>query len=293
MPTPVSNHDKLSPTFHSTNSSGGSSPSARNQDFAPTTTAVETPAEMTYSQSSEYYLKPQSSDVYFTSRRRDSFHSQRLGHNVYAPATPPYAHHPYHHVEPYPRYQRPRAQSSPNGYPASETPYAGHSGSYSPYSPPPAYRAIPANYSQGTYSTPPTPQDRRKAHILSEQKRRESINGGFAELQQLLSSDALSRALSVSCRSPIDSENTKLVFDMNSFLGGERRQSKATLLQKAVKAIERLSEFVMDLESENALLAKNLKHTKRASTETIVTIVEEIELSDDKSEELKKEVRCS
>jgi hypothetical protein len=80
---------------------------------------------------------------------------------------------------------------------------------------------------------------------------------------------------------------------MNSFLGGERRQSKATLLQKAVKAIERLSEFVMDLESENALLAKNLKHTKRASTETIVTIVEEIELSDDKSEELKKEVRCS
>jgi len=80
---------------------------------------------------------------------------------------------------------------------------------------------------------------------------------------------------------------------MNSFLGGERRQSKATLLQKAVKAIERLSEFVMDLESENALLAKNLKHTKRASTETIVTIVEEIELSDDKGEELKKEVRCS
>ena len=78
---------------------------------------------------------------------------------------------------------------------------------------------------------------------------------------------------------------------MNSFLGGERRQSKATLLQKAVKAIERLSDFVMDLESENALLAKKLKHTKRASTETIVTIVEEIELSDDKSEELKKEVR--
>jgi hypothetical protein len=276
MPTPVSNHDKLSPIFHSANSSGGSSPSARNQDFAPTTTAVETSAEMTYSHSSEYYLKPQSSDAYFTSRRRDSFHGQRLGHNVYAPATPPYAHHPYHHVEPYPRYQRPRAQSSPMGY-----------------SPPPAYRATPTIYSQGTYSTPPTPQDRRKAHILSEQKRRESINGGFAELQQLLSSDTLSRALSVSCRSSIDSENTKLVFDMNSFLGGERRQSKATLLQKAVKAIERLSDFVMDLESENALLAKKLKHTKRASTETIVTIVEEIELSDDKSEELKKEVRCS
>jgi hypothetical protein len=80
---------------------------------------------------------------------------------------------------------------------------------------------------------------------------------------------------------------------MNSFLGGERRQSKATLLQKAVKAIERLSDFVIDLESENGTLAKKLKHTKRASTETIVTIVEEIELSEDKSEELKKEVRCS
>ena len=49
----------------------------------------------------------------------------------------------------------------------------------------------------------------------------------------------------------------------------------------------------MDLESDNALLATKLKHTKRASTETIVTIVEEIELSDDKVEELKKEVRCS
>lgn len=292
MPTPVSNHDKLSPMFHP-NSSGGSSPSGRNRDFAPTTSAVETAPEMTYSHSSEYYLKPQSSDAYFTSRRRDSFHSQRLAHNVYAPATPPYAHHPYHHVEPYPRYQRPRAQSSPMGYPASEAPYAGPAGSYTPYSPPPVYRATPTGYSHNSYSTPPTPQDRRKAHILSEQKRRESINGGFHELQQLLSSDTLRRALSVSCRSSTDLENTKLVFDLNGFLGGERRQSKATLLQKAVKAIEWLSDSVMDLESEKVVLAKKLKQAKRGSTETIITIAEEVEVTEERNEELKTEARCS
>ena len=80
---------------------------------------------------------------------------------------------------------------------------------------------------------------------------------------------------------------------MNAFLGGERRQSKATLLQKAVKAIERLSDFVIDLESENAMLAKKVKHAKRGSTDTVVAIVEEIELSDDGSEDMPKEVRCS
>ena len=293
MRTPVSNHDKLSPMLHSNNSSGVSSPSARNQDFAPTTSAIEISHEMTYSHSSEYYLKPQSSDAYFPSRRRDSFHSQRLAHNVYAPATPPYAHHPYNHVEPYPRYQRPRALSSPMVYPTSEAHYAGPAGSYSPYSPPPVYAATPTVYSHNSYSTPPTPQDRRKAHILSEQKRRESINGGFHELQQLLASDTLSRALSISCRPSTDLEGTKFVFDVNGFLGAERRQSKATLLQKAVKAIERLSDFVMDLESENAVLAKKLKQVKRSSTETIVTIVEEVEVAEDKSDQLKIEGRCS
>lgn len=33
---------------------------------------------------------------------------------------------------------------------------------------------------------PPLPQDRRKAHIASEQKRRQSINGGFEELRRII-----------------------------------------------------------------------------------------------------------
>ena len=101
----------------------------------------------------------------------------------------------------------------------------------------------------------------------------------------------------MSCYHPsdIDSDSTKVVFDSGSILGGDRKNSKAVLLQKAVKAIDWLSKYAIDLHAENVRLQrgnplahKNSKHVKRGSKDTIV---QEIDLVTE--DELKEEDGCS
>ena len=167
------------------------------------------------------------------------------------------------------------------GYTATPSYSPTHASYYSPALPvshgPTVFRSNTTVY----YSSPLTAQDRRKAHILSEQKRRESINGGFLELKQRLTSDLITRALSASAHpsSEFDSDS-RLAFDSNSFLGGGSRESKAASLRKAVKALDCLAETVIALYAENAKLRQTLqgkksKHAKRGSIE----VAQEIDLT--------------
>lgn len=135
---------------------------------------------------------------------------------------------------------------------------------------------------QATYSSPPSAQDRRQAHILSEQKRRESINGGFDELKQRLTSEPITRALSSSSQTSIDQDSdSKVPFDCNNFLGGGSRDSKAATLRKAVKALNILAEKVIEQENQLAMFreqtggltpCKKNRHNKRPSTSNIPAV---------------------
>jgi len=180
------------------------------------------------------------------------------------------------------------------GYTSDPTYSAAHAGHHPsnslsvPHSPS-IYRGYPNG--PRIYSTPPTAQDRREAHIRSEQKRRESINGGFHDLAEQLTSEKLMRALSLSCHRSGDIDtDSKVVFDSTSILGGDRKNSKAVLLQKAVKAIELLSNYAIDVHTENASLhraktqSRKSRHIKQSSRDTIVHDVDLV-LSDDELKE--------
>jgi hypothetical protein len=199
---------------------------------------------------SVYHVETRSSDISnHTSRERHSFDNRRHSTNAYATSTTAYAHHSYRSTEPYYPYPRQRSNTSPTGYPNGPTYQSHYPGFYSP----PHTSPHSPHVFRG--SIPPTPQDRKRAHILSEQKRRESINAGYADLSQRLISEHLMHALSVSCQRTNDYDsNPKFVFDSSSILGGDRKNSKAVLLQKAVKAIDRLSTSVIELSNENAKL---------------------------------------
>ena len=283
MTTPTQSQHKLSPLFHSEHDSPIIA-----TDFAQPAPVASGHHETHYTSSSDYHVP---------SRRTQSFDGKRYPTNVYAPHTPAYGQHNY---EPYHPYQRTRAYTLPTGY--------SDDAHYPP--PPPSYYSptLPAPHSPPVFrgynntrhfSTPPTQQDRREAHIRSEQKRRESINGGFTDLASRLTSEQLHQALALSCyhSSDVDSDSPKVVFDTGSILGGERKNSKAVLLQKAVKAIDWLSKYAIEVHAENARLQrgkaqpnKNSRHVKRGSKDTIVQIGEfDLILEDD----LKEEDGCS
>jgi hypothetical protein len=180
------------------------------------------------------------------------------------------------------------------GY-ATDTSYSTiHHPAASPHTPP-VYRAY--TNVQRMYSSPPTAQDRREAHIRSEQKRRESINGGFHDLAEQLTSEKLMRALSLSCIHGGDVDaDSKVVFDSTSILGGDRKNSKAVLLQKAVRAIDWLSKYAIEIQAEKASLhrSKSLgrksRHVARSSRDTIVLDIDAT-LSEDETKA--EETQCS
>jgi len=278
MTTPTTSQHKLSPTFHSESGS----PTIVN-DFAHPASAISVHHETIYTNSSEYPAP---------SRRSHSFDGKRCTPNVYAPHPPAYDHHDYNHPERYHPYTRFRSESAPMPYQPS---HAHHASYYPPSVQVVSHAPVPRGYSLRPFSSPPTVQDRREAHIRSEQKRRESINGGFAELQSRLTSESLSRALALTCYNAgdIDAES-KLVFDTNSILGGDRKNSKAVLLQKAVKAIDYLSQYTINLHAENASLhnrgkGKKSKHAKRGSKDSVVVL----EVDVDSEDETKTEEGCS
>ena len=151
------------------------------------------------------------------------------------------AQHPeYVASEPYYR-TRQHAASSFN---SSSYYSSAHSGPHTP-----VYRAS----TQMIYSSPPTPQDRRKSHILSEQRRRELTNCGFAELKHLLNSEPIARALSLGSHNDSDS---KIPFDTNSFLGGGNKDSKVATLRKATRAITVLADAINKNDNELVRLSK-------------------------------------
>ena len=276
MTTPATSQHKLSPIFHA--ESGFPLIAA---DFARPASAVTAHHETLYTNSSEYHVQ---------SRRSHSFDGKRCSTNVYAPHPAPYTQHGYHPSEPYHPYQRPRAQSSPMGY---QPDASLHPSYYPPSLSVPHSPIVYRGYAPKIFSTPPTVQDRREAHIRSEQKRRESINGGFADLSDRLTSEQLSRALALSCyhAGELDTDS-KVVFNSASILGGDRKNSKAVLLQKAVKAIDWLSKYAIELHAENTMLQrgkdKKSKHVKRGSKDTMVTEVDLVS-----EDELKEEECCS
>ena len=252
MTTPTTSQHKLSPLFHS------------EHDSPITTTDFAQPAPVASGHHEAHY--PSSSDYHVPSRRPQSFDGKRYPTNVYAPHTPTYGQHNYELYHPY---QRPRAYTSPTEYP-NDAHYPHHPPSYYPPAhsvphSPPVFRGC---NNTRHFSTPPTQQDRREAHIRSEQKRRESINGGFADLAHRLTSEQLHRALALSSyhSSDIDSDSPKVVFDSGSILGGERKNSKAVLLQKAVKAIDWLSTYVIDSQSENGRLQRGKGQANKIKT---------------------------
>jgi hypothetical protein len=292
--TPVIQEYNLSPT-----SPGESKSSPSIEDLAIAASTVPRSHENGRCISPGYKL-PVSSFSY-ASRRSHSFDGNGKVYtsttNVYAAATPTYSQHHYLPSEPYP-YSRQRAQSSPMGYQAPG--YAPqHNGYYNSSSVnsshgPVVFRAG----TQATYSSPPSAQDRRKAHILSEQKRRESINGGFDELKQRLTSEPITRALSSSSHTSVDQDSDcKVPFDSNNFLGGGSRDSKAATLRKAVKALNILAEKVIEQESQLAMYreqsggstpCKKNRHSKRPSREIMPAV--DLTLPDD---EMKLEDGCS
>jgi Helix-loop-helix DNA-binding domain len=286
MTTPAISQHKSSPTFRSE----GGGLKRHFVDHGPHSSALPDFGGASYTHDSEYHVKAHSSDILnHTSRERHSFDNRRYSTNAYAASTTAYT-HSCHSSDPYYPYPRPRANTSPTGYHNGPT-YSSHYPSY--YSPPNTATHSPHVF-RG--SIPPTPQDRKRAHILSEQKRRESINAGYADLSQRLISEHLMRALSMCCQHSNGYEsNPKFVFDNNTILGGDRKNSKAVLLQKAVKAIDRLSASVIELSNENAMLrglsqdsdknAMNGDHT--ADYPTKPTAVHSVDLTSD--DQLKEE----
>ena len=284
--TPMISPDyKLSPNFSS--ASTGSNGIA---DLAIAASSIRRSLDASRSSSPQSHIKPHSAEPsYFSSGQRHSFDSKAYPPtNVYAAANPTYAHHSYLPSEPYP-YPRQRAASSPNNY--STTPgYPHHHSSY--YGPshsvshtPPVYRGS----TQMIYSSPPTPQDRRKAHILSEQKRRESINGGFDDLKQILNTPSITRALSSSSHSSTDHDSdSKGTFDTNSFLGGGNRDSKAATLRKAGRAIQVLADALNEKDHELAMLRKQAEQPGATKCKAppyneqgLTTVVHDLTLEDD------------
>lgn len=246
--TPRTNHDyKLSPTFKAIKSEH---PASRNMtEFANIASAVARSPERSAPispRSPRYQQGPHHSAASEHSHRHHSIDGRNYAANVYA-TIPGYV----HRYEPYPS-QRPRSYSSPNHYDAYSS-AAQHSSYYDtvrePHSPPVVH--LPH------YSTPPSPHDRRRAHILSEQKRRESINGGFVELKQRLTSEPITRALSSSSHVSSDADSDAKPKDTNDILGGGSRESKASTLRKAVKALEVLADKVNDLQIKVAMLRRS------------------------------------
>jgi hypothetical protein len=290
----VSPDYKLSPNFsHAGAGSIGIS------DLAIAASSIRRSLEVSRSSSPQHNIKPHPGEgSYFSSRQRHSFDSKAYPPtNVYAAASPTYALHPYLASEPY-HYPRQRAASSPNNY--STTPgYPHHHSSYfnSPHNVP----HTPSVYRTSTqvmYSSPPTPQDRRKAHILSEQKRRESINGGFDELKHLLNSPPITRALSSSSHNSTDHDSdSKGTFDTNSYLGGGNRDSKAATLRKAGRAITVLADALNEKDREIALIRKQIEQLGGTACKSIpcnergsTTVVHDLtSRDDDDDDEMKVE----
>lgn len=291
MTTPAISQHKSSPTFRSE----GVVPKRHFADHGSHSSPVPDYGGASYMHGPEYHVEAHSSDILgHTSRERHSFDNRRYSTNAYAASTTAFAHHSYQSSEPCYPYPRPRAHTSPTGYP-NGPPYSSH---YPPYYSPPHTAPHSPHVFRG--SIPPTPQDRKRAHILSEQKRRESINAGYNDLSQRLISERLMRALTLCCQRSNDFEpNPKFVLDSNAILGGDRKNSKAVLLQKAVKAIDRLSAVVIELSNENAVLrglsqtqsnqtAINGDHaTKAVDYATNTTIVHSVDLTSD--DQLKEE----
>ena len=123
--------------------------------------------------------------------------------------------------------------------------------SYYPYGAAPASSPLrpTANPPYLSPHPPPATFDRRRAHILSEQKRRESINGGFYELKQKLTSDHISRAIAYSLTG-CEPEGTP-VFDSHTIFGPSSRESKALTLKRAGTALQALADKVSELKVEN------------------------------------------
>jgi hypothetical protein len=259
MTTPTTNHHKLSPTFY---------PSSHPcSDLKRPETIVEMPHDNDYPYDHEHPTKIHASDVYYTHNvRRNSYDQHQYPTDVYAHDTPEYS-HTYHRTNRFHPYngQRPRGNSNPVEY-STATTFVQHETTF--YSPPHSPAVYRGTASTGYYSTPPTPQDRRKAHILSEMKRRESINSGFEDLLKLLTSDDFLRAISLSCDSIRELESDAKT-DYNTILGGERKNSKAVILQKAVRALDYFGKTIIHLHEKPSPRTKPVpkkKNKKRNMT---------------------------
>ena len=210
--------------------------------------------------SPRYHHKSHLSETtdYVTSSHRNSYDGKAHSPNAYA-----ISQMHGHRYEPY-SYPRQRAYSTPMRYsPYAPSHYYPPEEANGPPSPP-IVRTQPVPYSVAPFSSPPTPHDRRRAHILSEQKRRESINGGFVELKQRLTSPPITRALSSGSHQSSETEpESKLLQESNDILGGGSRESKAATLRKAVKALDVLADKVLDLQLEVAMLRRESHETQR------------------------------
>jgi hypothetical protein len=130
---------------------------------------------------------------------------------------------------------------------------------------------------------------------LSEQKRRESINSGFGELKQQVTSPRIARAISMSSRSPgeFDADSKH---EANStatrVLGGGGRESKAAVLRKACKVIDDLADKIYEMKTELDLLRsqagkppKKGRHSKRGSRDVPVFVADANDDDDMKMED--------
>lgn len=225
---------------------------------------------------------------YLLSRGRRSFDSKDYSPIVYTAGSLTYAHLPYVPSELH--YSRQRAALSLKDY-STAPGYPDHRSSYFSSSHdvphiPPVYRVGDCG---SMYSSPPTPQDRRKAHILSEQKRRESINGAFEELKQILNSERVTRALSLSFHESTERDSdSKITFEPNRFFGGGNRDSKWTTLRNAGRALTMLADALNESNVELAMLRKRLGATDCKSIigneSRPITAVHDLTLRDDEME---------
>jgi hypothetical protein len=193
---------------------------------------------------------------YAAASHRPSYEDNTYISNAYAIA-PTHA----HRYEPYP-YSRQRAYSTPMRYYTQEASHYYSQEAGDEHLTPPVIRTQPELYPAPAtpYSSPPTPHDRRRAHILSEQKRREAINSGFVELKQRLTSFPVTRALSSCSHQSSEPESeSKLLQDSNDLLGGESRDSKAATLRKTDKALGLLAHKVLNLQLQVETLRRELQ----------------------------------
>jgi Helix-loop-helix DNA-binding domain len=203
--------------------------------------------------SPHYHSRTEHSPEHYNTRRPQSYDGRTEHENAYAISPQTYSHNDYYDPHPYPRQ---RAASSPMTYPANYY-----------YTTPPHPSTPPRPTTNIPSRSPPVTFDRQRAHILSEQKRRESINRGFIDLKQKLTAEHICRAIAYSLKGFETDPNT--VYDLQMIFGPSSRDSKALNLKRAVIALQALGEKVLELKSENENLRSQMAGDERQRTRMV------------------------